>query len=57
MCKTEKFYTQGNKIYTSWDAWAAQYIKHLTLDFGSSLDLRVKRSSPEAGSMLSGDFA
>ena len=34
-------------------AWVAQLVKHLTLDFGSSHDLRVVRS----GSMLGVDSA
>ena len=31
----------------------AQSVKYMTLDFGSGHDLRVMRSSPASGSMLS----
>lgn len=30
-------------------AWAAQSVKRLTVNFGSSLDLRVVRSRPPSG--------
>ena len=33
--------------------WVAQWVKHLTLDFGSGHDLRIMRLSPTLGSMLS----
>ena len=36
-------------------AWVAQWIKHLTFDFGSSHDLRVV--SPQSGSTFSGESA
>ena len=35
----------------------AQLFKHLILDFGSGHDLRIVRSSPELGSMLSRESA
>jgi len=35
----------------------AQLVKHLTLDFNSDHDLRVLRSSPRAGFMLSRESA
>ena len=35
----------------------AQWVKPLTLDFGSDHDLRVVKSSPALGSMLSWKFA
>ena len=34
-------------------AWVAQPVRRPALDFGSGLDLRVMRSSPALGSMLS----
>lgn len=37
--------------------WVAQFVKHLTLNFGSGHDLRVVRSSPASGSMLSEESA
>ena len=36
-----------------WGAWVAQSVNRLTLDFGSGHDLKVGRSSPSLGSMLS----
>ena len=30
--------------------WVAQFVKHLTLNFGSGHDLRVMRLSPKTGS-------
>ena len=36
-----------------WGAWVAQSVKHLTLDLSSGHDLRVVRSSPGLGSVLS----
>jgi len=30
----------------------AQWVKHLTLDFGSGQDLRIMGSSPTSGSVL-----
>jgi len=38
-------------------AWVAQSVKHPTLGFSSSPDLRVVRSSPESGSMPSLRFS
>ena len=38
-------------------AWVVQYIKRLTLDFGSGHDLRVVRSRPTSGSGLSAESA
>ena len=35
----------------------AQWVKHPTLDFGSSHDLRVVRSSPGSGFVLGGEPA
>ena len=32
--------------------WVAQWVKHLTLDFGSGYDLKAMRSSPASGSVL-----
>ena len=34
------------------DAWVAQSVKHLTLDFSSGRDLTVLRLSPALGSMM-----
>ena len=44
------FYRTNNNGH--WGIWVAQSLKHLTLDFGSSYDLRVIRSSPALGSAL-----
>lgn len=33
-------------------AWVAQLVKCLTLDLGSSLDLKIMGSSPTLGSMM-----
>jgi len=38
--------------YLNQGAWVAQWVKCLTLDFGSGRNLRVVRSSPTSGSML-----
>ena len=40
-----------------WGAWMAQSVECLTFDFGSGHDLRVMRSSPVLGSMLSKECA
>ena len=39
------------------DAWMARLVKRPTLGFGSGHDLRVVRSSPVSGSMLSTESA
>jgi len=36
-----------------WGTWVAQLVKHPTLDFSSGHDLRVIRSNPALGSVLS----
>ena len=41
----------------TWGAWVAQSVKQLTLGFGSGRDLRVMRSSPASGSVLSDESA
>ena len=41
-----------NKKEKSWGTWMAQLVKHLTLDFGTSDDLTVVRSSPTSGPEL-----
>lgn len=38
------------KKFKFWDAWAAQSVEHMTLDFGSSHELRAMGSSPTMGS-------
>ena len=38
----------GKKAYCQ-GAWVAQFVEHLTLDFGSGHDLRVMRLSPALG--------
>lgn len=40
------------KRLCSWDAWVVHLVKRLSLDFGSSQDLRVVSWSPELGSAL-----
>ena len=45
--------TSKNKKSKNWDAWMAQLVEHLTLDFGSGHDPRVMGSSPTLGSVLS----
>ena len=40
------------KSANSTSSWVAQSVKHQTLDFGSGHDLRVVRSSPTSGSVL-----
>ena len=37
-----------NRI-NSWDAWVAQLVKYLTLDFGSGHDLMVCETEPYEG--------
>ena len=32
--------------FSKWDAWVAQSVKHLTLDFGSGHDLTVCETEP-----------
>lgn len=36
----------------SWGTWVTQSVKHPTLDFGSSHDLEIVRSSPVSSSLL-----
>ena len=50
-------YTCGNEIMFPGSAGVAQWVKHLTLDFGSVCDLRVARPSPALGSVLSTESA
>ena len=40
-----------------WGTWVVQLVKHSTLDFGSSHDLRAIRSSPALGTPLSRESA
>ena len=47
----------GIKNGTVRGTWVAQLVKHLTLDFGSSHDLRVLRSSSMWGLPLSMESA
>ena len=48
---------RGGLRTESWGIWAAQLVKCLTLDFSSGHDLRVVKSSPASGSVLSGESA
>ena len=41
------------KRKVSWDAWLAQSVERLTLDFSSGHDPRVMGSSPKSRSALS----
>ena len=52
-------YTELNMIITvnSRGTWVAQLVEHLALGFSSGHDLRVLRSSPVSGSMLSMESA
>ena len=50
-----KYTTFHSKQSNSWDTWVAQLVKCLTLDLGSSHNLGILGSSPELGSMLSGE--
>ena len=45
--------SEQSKNSSIWDAWVAQSVKHLTLDFRSGHDLMDMRSSPTSGSALS----
>ena len=45
------FLKENVKIDTK-GTWVAQWVKHLTLDLSSGLDLRVVSSSPMLGSTL-----
>ena len=44
-------------IMQPWDTWVAQSVELPTLDLGTGYDLRVVRSSPVWGSLLSGKSA
>ena len=41
------------KEMESWGTWMAQSVRHLTLDLGSGLGLRVMSLSPALSSILS----
>ena len=45
------------EVQSSKGVWVVQSVKHLTLGFSSGRDLRVVRSSPESGSVLSAESA
>ena len=47
----------SNEGLVSRGAWVAQSVKNLTLDFGSGHDLRILRSSPMLGFVLSVESA